>query len=155
MKIVKAFHIVVSLSMIKFFGDLIEDDSEIPTEVASSSITKFDYTNKPSFCTFIEAKEEKFNHGLLTNAMKIYGPRLAGLINVNYHSEEGNFFHEIWGSSNSTYISKASHSSWDHTISFYFPYHEIFVSDYHISSAKDDGIRNWAIIGCQMMTKVL
>lgn len=138
---------VVSLSMIELFGDLIDDESELPEEEARKPVTEFNYTNKIAFSTCIEKEKEKFNHGFLTEAMKIYGPRLKNFVNMHCHCLENSFFHEIWGSSNSTFISRSSNNVWDHTISFYFPYHEVFISGYHICSGDVDGINNWSIIG--------
>lgn len=134
--------------MIEFFGDLIEDNNPLPVEEARKAVTTIDYTTKPAIYTSIEKEDEKFTHGFLRNAMKIYGPRLKSFVRVNCHCRENNFFHEIWGASNSTYISLASKSVWEHTISFFFPYHKVFISGYHIRSGDANGISNWAVIGC-------
>lgn len=85
----------VSLSMIEFFGDLIEDNNPLPVEEARKAVTMIDYTTKPAIYTSIEKEDEKFTHGFLRNAMKIYGPRLKNFVRVNCHCRENSFFHEI------------------------------------------------------------
>lgn len=133
----------VAIAYIKLFGDIMEESDAAPEDAARSGTSVVAYKTKPLInCP----KTEKFTEGMLRTAMKYYGPFLKEFVKVTDKPDKSSKYYDIWNARNSAYCSEKSDKPI--FICFYFPYHEVSISAYHIQPAKKGSIKRWALLGC-------
>lgn len=133
----------VALAYIKLYGDAMEESDAPPEDVARSGGSEISYQKKPVFSC---PKTEKFTEGILRTAMKIYGPQLKGFVAVTDKSDKSSKYYDIWNARNNSYSPEKSDKPI--FICFYFPYHEVSISAYHIQPTKKGSIKRWCLLGC-------
>ena len=134
----------VALAYIKLFGDVMEEKDAPPEDVARSGSSVINYQKKPYL---ICPKTEKLTEGILRSAMKIYGPQLNGFVIVTDKSDKSSKYYDLWNARNDPYCSEKSDKPI--FVCFYFPYHEVTISAYHIQPSKKGSIKRWCLIGSQ------
>lgn len=129
----------MSFAYIEMYGDVIEETDEPPDSVGRKSETLINYSNKPSFICLYQ--EEKWTKGILQTAMNIYGYDLKNFVRVDAFGGKYQKFYDVWNARQFGFDTVCS-------VTIFFPYHEVFVTGYHIKPREvDDGLERWAVTG--------
>ena len=134
-----------SFAYIEMYGDVIEETDEPPDSVGRKSETLINYTNKPSFICLYE--KGKWTKGILQTAMNIYGYDLKNFVRVDALGGKYQNFYDVWNARQSGFDTKCS-------VTIFFPYHEVFVTGYHIKPSEvKGGLERWAVAGNHWIDK--
>lgn len=135
----------LSLSYLQLYGDVKNDETEMPNSVVKSVMTNIEYDETP----LIEALDDpnQFCRGIFKKAMEIYGSDLRNFVSIYFHQFEDFQSYDVWGARNECYKSIVYNKP--NSLDIHFLEHDIYIKGYQIRNHESPGISSWCVVGCE------